>query len=200
MKQTKLEQCIASGKAQSFADAGVADLVDPVIDRVLQVLQRNGVDMTKGPGFYLCFAPTEVLGMALGVYSVKHKTIALNSALLADHEALLATLRHELAHHLDFVLSGNTGHSATWRRWARTMDLVDPKATKCASEVSEAVVAQLVKPKRHRVKRYLYSVAGVDMHLTAYWHKKVRSGVRCRNRVGMVIGAENFVGEVVLHA
>jgi len=68
----------------------------------------------------------------LGLCSPRAKEIDISESHLqnATDEELLNTLKHEIAHALDWHWNGNASHGSSWKAIARTLGLKNPKSTK----------------------------------------------------------------------
>lgn len=73
-----------------------------------------------------------------GYCSSKRKEIALSMRLtkINDEAEVLDTIRHEIAHALDYIHHGKMGHGPTWRAWCLKTG-ANPKRTYSAEEVQQ---------------------------------------------------------------
>jgi len=68
----------------------------------------------------------------LGQCSPRAKEIDISESLLngGNDKEVLDTLKHEIAHALDWEYSKNASHGPSWKAIARTLGLKEPKSTK----------------------------------------------------------------------
>ena len=85
-----------------------------------------------------------------GLCTYRPKTIALSSYLLPTitDESAVDTIKHEIAHALDFHDRGTSDHSKKWKRWAVKVG-ADP--SRCKDHDNKEMTAKLANVSRYKL-------------------------------------------------
>jgi len=66
-------------------------------------------------------------------YQPKTIDISFHHLYNGTNEEVLNTLKHEIAHALDYIINHKVGHTSSWKAIARSLGLRNPKATTAVS-------------------------------------------------------------------